>query len=592
MVETMIETASSTVCEFVASLGLEAGMNHFKNKADEHKLRTALEVYIKEQEQYNELCALAEEIDFQGLVEYIDQNFADDLEKRFFAVKKEKRGIAFNEIVEAAIVYSKAEKPEAKKRVSKCIAICLNIVRKFYKDKISKKEYILAAEVVDAVVEPISEQLNDVRNVLSQKIDSFGKSNFSLDSFVKEVKVGNYKSINSNLKTIFHVINQEHPLNPDYGFAFDGEKLVSTPLSNDAIIKHPPKYRFTGRVKIGNQYIDDPSVDLFDYAYRHQLVLTMDVTEAKKYLGEIEDPAWFDTGKVAKIRAYPPAFPPAFPCEIRVKDKVYFETVWMRTCEVEDDGTIVINNHEQTDTPYRVEFRMNINEFEKQHSDINGDTILLSKNAGFMINIHEANNEEHLEYVKFMKALSEECDLSVLVKEAGKSLIAGKISNVNYPTGFDSIDEEIEFLERICDIERYFNVRFTIDKEIDGKTISVIMHISDLIRKEEVSHTWSEACLTGIVDENFRTRLLEVNGEEFMFSYVCTVRASFFNAQINYEYMCTYKNAIIVDYERIKELVKLLNDGDPIKIVLRPGKNNIAIETLNVPKNNEDLVEF
>ena len=51
------------------------------------------------------------------------------LKKRFFAVSANDRRIAHEEIISKAVVYSKATTTESKKRVSRLIAMILEIVR-------------------------------------------------------------------------------------------------------------------------------------------------------------------------------------------------------------------------------------------------------------------------------------------------------------------------------------------------------------------------------------------------------------------------------------------------------------------------------
>lgn len=70
---------------------------------------------------------MAEEIDFQGLVEYIDQNLLDTVSVRIFAPKKKDRGQARDSIVADAITHANANTIQAKSRVTRCVSDCLDI---------------------------------------------------------------------------------------------------------------------------------------------------------------------------------------------------------------------------------------------------------------------------------------------------------------------------------------------------------------------------------------------------------------------------------------------------------------------------------
>ena len=77
-------------------------------KIDEKKLHSKLSDYIRKQQKYNEICTLAEEVDFQGLVEYIQVNLIDDAYRSIFSVRSTERGAARKQVVDAAICHSNA----------------------------------------------------------------------------------------------------------------------------------------------------------------------------------------------------------------------------------------------------------------------------------------------------------------------------------------------------------------------------------------------------------------------------------------------------------------------------------------------------
>ena len=63
----------SMVAEYVADLGLEVAKHYTKSKIEELKLRKDLVSFVSSQHKYNFLCSLAEELDFQGLVNYVEK---------------------------------------------------------------------------------------------------------------------------------------------------------------------------------------------------------------------------------------------------------------------------------------------------------------------------------------------------------------------------------------------------------------------------------------------------------------------------------------------------------------------------------------
>ena len=141
----------SSIVDYLSNLGLDAAKSFFKEKIDEVKLRSALTEYMEQQRQCHDFCTLAEEFDYQGLVDYIRRELLSDVEKRFFDTNSHNRASAQQSIIDKAIIYANAGTPEAKREVAKLVAVSLELIRGFYKKDFSKKDYLLAAEIVDAV---------------------------------------------------------------------------------------------------------------------------------------------------------------------------------------------------------------------------------------------------------------------------------------------------------------------------------------------------------------------------------------------------------------------------------------------------------
>lgn len=141
MMNEMIVATGNTAVEYISGLGLDAAKNHVKDKIDEKNLIKALSEYIKSQEKYNEISSLDEEIDFQGLIEYIRKNLISKVTVSLFEPDQEKRERAKHAIIADAIEHSKAENENAKKRVASNINMCLDIIYHYYESGISFEDY-------------------------------------------------------------------------------------------------------------------------------------------------------------------------------------------------------------------------------------------------------------------------------------------------------------------------------------------------------------------------------------------------------------------------------------------------------------------
>lgn len=578
----MIAEAITTVAENAVGLGIEVARTITKEKLDETKLRLELTSYIERQRKYNEMCSLGEEIDFQGLIDFIQNNLLRQAGVRIFDPNSKKRGQARQEIADAAIAFSRASTPDARYRVSKCISICLDIIRSFYvKHNLSVKDFLLADMIVDSMAEEVHdattttvEAVNRASDRILAKIDDNG-SLFSVDKAIALSEAGKVEVVGDGIKKVLDHISLEHPYYPDFGFDYTNGIIRSKPLTPEAKRMYPPRVVLTGAVKIGDQYFDDANGNPFNFAYRHQVTIMLEVSKAKILLGEKPDPIQVEVDGLAgsTLIVSPPEFPPAFPCSIKVGDQIYYEYVLMRTQEILDDGIYVVGNREQ-DSPFYFEVRINPDNPSK---------------PDFKLNMNHPNNHELLKYVKFMKALSKEKEIHIYAQALGEDFIAGYIYDFNYKTGFSSIDEEIDFLERICEIEDYFGVQLTPKGEIKNRDYNAVLHISELIRNDQITRTWSEATLTGILDHHFREELIDMDRDLHMLSYVGSVHADLFGTKFDYPFMMTYKCARIVDFEKVKRKAEVLDDGESIKITVRAGEDNGTIETLKIPESIKTL---
>ena len=573
----MITEVAATASEYVVGLGLDAVKHSVKKKIDENKLRSVLTSYIENQRKYNEICTLAEEIDFQGLVEYTRYNLINDISTRVFDPDPQMRGQAREKIACAAIAFSKANTDEAKVRVTKCISICLDLIREFYESEhLSLKDYLLADKIVDAVDEEIKESrltmvaaVNDAKDQILEKISDNGAL-FSIDKAVAFAGNGNVEAVGTGIRKVLDYISLTHPYAPDFGYDYKNGMIVSKPLTTEAKMHYPPKIVLDGAVKIGDEYYNDLHSNPLNYAYRHQLPITMEVSKATKLLGEKPDPIQAEVqGLVGNtLQATPPEFPPALPCAIRIGDKSFFDSLLLRTQEIEDDGTYVITNKEQCGS---FDFELRINPSNPSKSVFN-------------IHLRNANNHELLNYVQFMNSLSKEKEFHIYALSQHDDVIVGCINEFNYKTGFSSAEEEIDFLERMCDIEDFFNVRLSPCREINNSEYNSVFIISDLIRNDQVIWTWNEATFNGVMSRHFREELTTLDKKQYMLSYMGVSHIDLFGAEFEFRFMRTFKCATVVDIEKVRRKAEVLEDGDSIKITFRAGDDKTAIDTLKIPK--------
>lgn len=329
---------------------LDIGVEITKNRYKDFKLRKAmenrLEQYLDRQQKLNCVCTVDEEIDFQALAEYIRSELIEDAELRFFGSTDERR-TARDTILSKTKQYARANTSLAGSRAVKMVDTSLNILRVFFRKNVPWKQRFMAAEIVDEVnghtdeaLENVSGQLDD----LSEKLD--GLCVGSVDANVRLAKEGKLDQVRENMLAIQQSITPQHPLFPDYGYAFSDGHMYSKPLTADAKEKYPSKFHIKfDHVTFGDEQYERINAQTIQRAIRLQRDIVLNGVVVEKWLGSkldpIQDEAKAITGTDLVIKPAP--FPPAQPYSISIGGTTYFDYVLLRTKEILDNGNILLN---------------------------------------------------------------------------------------------------------------------------------------------------------------------------------------------------------------------------------------------------------
>ena len=296
--------AMDIVVEYLSNLGLDIIKRQYHQRVDEKKLKQAIEDYIVQQHKYNDLCSISEEIDWQSLINYMSNNLVDIAVSRVFDPNKRSREKARHEIINRVVAVANVESEDSKRLVAKFTCDCIDIIRSFCQKSLSMVDFVLADMVVDGVADEIQSAKEDIIKQFNHS-----KSLFSLDTAMNLADSNEFLLIGDEIKKMLMHVSHNHPCFPYYGFSYNDGVLISKPIRDDATKKYPPRLQITGNVKLGNTYNKG---DPFDYSYRHQIPIQMEVKEATKLLGDILDPDQNEAKDLIgnTITMYPPKFPP------------------------------------------------------------------------------------------------------------------------------------------------------------------------------------------------------------------------------------------------------------------------------------------
>ncbi len=332
-------------------------------------------------------------------------------------------------------------------------------------------------------------------------------------------------------------------------------KMVSIPLSEEAVIKYPPQFNITANdVRIGSEEISKLHTNnIFDYSYCRQLPISLSVSTANKFLGDVLDPIQEEAKEMqgSKIIITPPKFPKAFPCSISMNGETIFDYLLMRTKEISEDGTAVVTNEEQDNRTFDIIFSINQN----------------TKKMNFNIRPLATLNVEQLRYRRFLKNASVGGTVEIKILSLNALLGSG---NVDPFTPSDTLNSEIEFLEKITTIEHHFNLNLVIPREITIEDHQTLDHIYDIIHTGSFTGHWSGLNTVFVISEDLKEKIYEVSDTLYMFAYTCVANVELFNQEFSFPMKREFRAAKFKDLMRIKEKANVLDIGDTITIHLVP----------------------
>lgn len=572
--------------EYVVELGLDVAKDKILEEKNNYVLRTRLEKYIEQQLKINDYSGREEELDFEGLVNYIREDLIEDVQRRIFGTCQERR-IARETIIGKAVAYSQAKTTLSRQRAIRLTEAALDCIKDFYRKKANKDILLAAAQIEDTIITVFTEQMNaNVESLKQEQEEKFEQvsnqisleiqknSVMSLEKNMQYMRDGKYGQVESSLSDWLTAMGCIHTLFPDYRFDIESvtHRFYSKPVTQSAVVKYPPKIRCTGTISMGGKPITRLNYGLIDYANRHQLPITLNVVTAKKFLGNELDPIQHEAEELVgeSITIQPTPFPVAQPCSISLNEKVMFDFILFRTQEILDDGTVIISNIEQQNCPFKITMTAN----------------LQTQKSTYAIKTEDPNNEELLQYLYFIKRATDGGEISIKVLSLGEELARGNLGSVDYKSDFESIDEEISFLENVVLIEKYFKEKICIPEEIYQEDFNAISYLSSMIRGEECQGGWSKLELSlGFTDE-LKKKISEMDETPFCLSYVGDMEVPLYDKTYKLSAIKRFEAVKFQDLDRLKKKAEVLEQGDDIKIKFLPEDegNGVWIDSIYTDK--------
>lgn len=135
-------------------------------------------------------------------------------------------------------------------------------------------------------------------------------------------------------------------------------------------------------------------------------------------------------------------------------------------------------------------------------------------------------------------------------------------------------------MERICQIERYFNERLLIPEWIYDTDIFGVYYLSELIQGRNIEAQWEEHYFNVIVNASSRDKLLRIDNKELSLSFIGNVTITLFKKQYHIKIIRLLKSALPKDVERFRKKVEYADDGETVKLVYVAGSTNDFVDKI------------
>ena len=242
----------------VIDIGVNAVKDKIKSAQEESEIRHRLNDFLDRQQKYNLNCTLDEEIDFQGIAEYICGDLLEDIKKHLSGNIIERR-LARQSIMDKAVYYAQAETCISAKHARQLVSTAIDILRSYYRKKVNRELKFIATEIEDAVIDEMTTQ----HQSLEKKIEE--TSALSIDRNIALIQDGNVDLVERNLSTFIKGISTVHTLPHDFKFGLNERgRMISIPINDNAIKCYPPRFMVSAKsVKMGNATLTNLIIKCF-----------------------------------------------------------------------------------------------------------------------------------------------------------------------------------------------------------------------------------------------------------------------------------------------------------------------------------------
>ncbi|MDU4750363.1 MAG: abortive infection system toxin AbiGii family protein [Clostridium butyricum] len=360
-----------------------------------------------------------------------------------------------------------------------------------------------------------------------------------------------------------------HPLYPYYKYDLNmNEKGTSIGVKanrDDAFTKYPPH----GKMKliIPDEYKWAKNIqELIRYSYEKQVALDLKAEYIKLWLGDYLSE---DLNNISKVKIIPEKFPKPIPMKFEFENTSFIlDYLEMGLIRIDGDW-LIISNNKQKNAKIILTFSLNKLTFKGKFNIKISDKFKNDVDANLKVN-------------EFLINMSKEGCKKLISLQDDEAVISIYESTLN-SSNVKEIQKEINFLERLRQLEKFYNIKFILPEEITQTDYENILILEKAMNNKSIKGYYEELMLQLVVDsqrnqsEKFCKSEMKID-----ISFNDDIVTLFGQAVTFKEKWISYYHAVVENYDRVLNKIKYADDGDVIKVIYKPINN----------KNNEYEVKY
>ncbi|MFS0561268.1 hypothetical protein AB1K91_11055 [Terribacillus sp. 179-K 1B1 HS] len=392
---------------------------------------------------------------------------------------------------------------------------------------------------------------------------------------------GDQKEVYEIAKEMYKEVDDAHPFYPHYRYRYDGEKLRHEATSREAALKHPLTYRGNFNISRDQMRGFTNLDDLFNDASYKEYGIKISVSELNAFIDgtEVINDREIDEQWELKVISNLP----------KVKTKLYFlnediEKSILDYLEItvehynRKSNVLTLSNRKQKTIPITLTITIYLD-----NQIVQGELVAIQK-CNLKVDLRKENQGNIADTLQFLRVLeSLKTQKEIIFKNLETNSIFYKC-DVHFHGPLEELRERITALNRLLEIERYYNVSFDLPDKVSESEEEAIEILEKSMRKKSIYKTIKTVRWKGINRETVSNLINEcTNKKVYSVAEVYTGpegRIELFGATIKIkERIIFYESLKIKDYDRVSKKLELMDEEDTLTVNFLPGDSNVCKDT-------------